>query len=60
MVVGLDPGEVLVHRNFANVFQSSDMNLLAALEFVVEALNVHEITVCGHHGCGVCCAGRSH
>ncbi|NPD19315.1 carbonic anhydrase [Alterinioella nitratireducens] len=52
VVAGLDPGEVFVHRNVANVVHSSDLNLLSALEFAVDALNVREIVVCGHHGCG--------
>jgi carbonic anhydrase len=52
VVAGLDPGEVFVHRNVANIIHSSDMNLLSALEFAVEALRVREIIVCGHYGCG--------
>lgn len=52
VVAGLDPGEVFVHRNVANVVHSSDLNLLSALEFAVEALQIREIIVCGHHGCG--------
>ena len=52
VVAGLDPGEVFVHRNVASVIHSSDMNLLSALEFAVESLQVREIIVCGHSGCG--------
>ena len=52
VVAGLDPGEVFVHRNVANIIHSSDMNLLSALEFAVEALKVREIILCGHYGCG--------
>lgn len=52
VVAGLDPGEIFVHRNVANVVHSSDMNLLSALEFAVEALSIREIIVCGHYGCG--------
>ena len=45
VVAGLDPGEVFVHRNVANIVHSSDMNLLSALEFAVEVLAVREIIV---------------
>ncbi|MGR3762188.1 carbonic anhydrase [Roseobacteraceae bacterium NS-SX3] len=52
VVAGLDPGEVFVHRNVANVVHSADLNLLSALEFAVDALRIREIIVCGHYGCG--------
>lgn len=52
VVAGLDPGEVFVHRNVANVVHSADLNLLSALEFAVDALHIREIIICGHYGCG--------
>jgi carbonic anhydrase len=52
VVAGLEPGEVFVHRNVANVVHSADLNLLSALQFAIEGLKIRKIIVCGHYGCG--------
>lgn len=52
MITGLEPGEVVVHRNITNLIHPADLNMLSVVEFAVHQLGVRHIILCGHCACG--------
>ena len=51
-IMGLEPGDVFVHRNVANLVNNTDLNVMSVINFAVKHLSVKHIIVCGHYNCG--------
>ncbi|MEN9444869.1 MAG: hypothetical protein RIS47_1760 [Bacteroidota bacterium] len=51
-IMGLEIGDLFVHRNIANVVSNNDLNIMSGIQYAVDALEVKHIVVVGHYGCG--------
>lgn len=51
-IMGLEPGDVFVHRNVANLVNNIDLNVMSCINYAVVHLKVKHVVVCGHYGCG--------
>lgn len=51
-LMGMQPGEVFVHRNIANVVNAIDLNAQSVINYAIRYLKVNHVVVCGHYSCG--------
>lgn len=51
-LMGLNPGEVFVHRNIANMVVNIDLNCMSVINYAVNHLKVKHVVICGHYFCG--------
>lgn len=51
-ITGAEPGEMFVQRNIANQAHPADLNVQAVIAYAIDALEIRDVMVVGHTGCG--------
>jgi carbonic anhydrase len=51
-LMGVQPGEVFIHRNIANLVNNVDLSVMSVINYAVRHLKVNHVVVCGHYNCG--------
>lgn len=50
-LMGVQPGDVFVYRNIANMVPNTDLSAMSVINYAVSHLKVNHIVVCGHYYC---------
>ena len=51
-VMGIEPGDMFVHRNIANMVSNTDLSAMSVINYAVNQLKVKHVIICGHYNCG--------
>lgn len=51
-LMGIEPGDMFVHRNIANMVSNTDLSAMSVINYAVSNLKVKHVIICGHYNCG--------